>query len=143
MPRQIRVRALIIRGGGNVQVGRGMGRNHAVPQIKRIVIKAAYVSVTRPIPPDDIARGQAAQGGHLDGQASRQQAGADKPWCPPGSPYAGGALVVMVSPPPFWCGSLPIQHETKCAQSSPIGLVGTGANADRKSTRLNSSHRCI
>src|ERR1035441_6795137 len=78
MPRQIRVRALVIRGGGNVQVARGMGRDQAVPQVNRIVINAAHVGVTRPIPPDDIAGGQAAKGGHLGGQASRQQAGTDK-----------------------------------------------------------------
>src|ERR1035441_3086680 len=105
MPRQIRVRSLVIRGGGNVQVGSGMGRDQAIPQVKRIVIKAAHVGVARPIPPDDIARGKAAQGGHLGGQASRPQAGADKPcgprfsvcWGGPGGNGQSAALLVWLA----------------------------------------------
>src|ERR1035441_9597226 len=52
-----------------------------------------------------------------------------------GSPYVGGTLLTllgMLSPPPFWFDWLPMQQETKCAQSSPVGLVGTGVNAPRR-----------
>src|ERR1039457_6491920 len=105
MPRQTGVRVLVIQCSGNVQVGSGMGRDQAVPQVKRIVIQAANIGGARPIPPDDIARGQAAQGGHLSGQASRQQEGADRPWGPrfpvsggrPGSNGQSSALLVWLA----------------------------------------------
>ena len=59
-----------------------MSREHAVPQVNRVVIKVSKVGVTLPIPSDDIARGQATQGRHLDGQAAPEQDGLDQPGGP-------------------------------------------------------------
>ena len=58
-----------------------MSREQAVPKVNGRVINVSNVSVTFPVPDDDIARGQAAQRRHLGGQA-RPDRSVDKPGGP-------------------------------------------------------------
>src|SRR5271157_5893008 len=100
MPLPVWFFVLVPRGGGNVEVRSGMSREQAVPKVNRIVIKVSKVGVTLPIPSNDIARGQAAQGRHLDGKAAREQDCLDKP-CGPGFPVCRGRPGCKGKPAPL------------------------------------------
>src|SRR5690349_4765985 len=65
MPSPVWFRILVPRQGGNIQARSGMRSHEAVAHVKDDMVEILNVTVTLPIPSDEVARGKLADRKHL------------------------------------------------------------------------------